>query len=139
MNKTFGDLKSGDIIYYIAWDEYKKVYRIFKYNVLAHEPNNIDIKYNTITIDIEITPGGFISHRLTNLALDKNDNTRIWSEDTALSKGFGVSVDYDEAKKICLMFMRQYCKYMFKKSNDVISEMNDAITKFNEMLIKYVG
>ncbi len=139
MNKTFGDLKSGDIIYYIAWDEYKKVYRIFKYNVLAHEPNNIDIKYNTITIDIEITPGGFISHRLTNLALDKNDNTRIWSKDTALSKGFGVSVDYDEAKKICLMFMRQYCEIIRELTKNMVSDMHEAIGKFMDMERQFIG
>jgi hypothetical protein len=144
MNKTFGDLKTGDFIYYIDWDEYKKVYSIFKHSIFVHEPRNIDIIENTIKIDIKINIGEYYSHRITDLSLSKDKNTVKWGKPDNIVRGhakggLAITVDYDEAKKICLSFMRQYCEIMRERTKSMASEMYEAITKFNDMLENYVG
>ena len=144
MNKTFGDLKSGDIIYYIAWDEYKKVYSIFKHKVLVHEQKKIYTIQNSIKIDIEINVGEPYSHRMTDLVLKKINHKVVWGNPDNIVGGhargaLAITVDYDEAKKICLSFMRKYCEIMRERTKNMVSEMYEAINKFNDMLENYVG
>jgi hypothetical protein len=143
MINTFGDLKTGIDLYYIAWDEEIKAYNIFQHNVIVHEPNNINFIQNTITISIKIRPGELLSHGINDLVLSKNKSVVKWGDPhwagSKISGGLAITVDYDEAKKICLSFMRQYCELMRERTKSMVSEMYEAITKFHDMVENYVG
>ncbi len=143
MNKTFGDLKSGDIIYYIAWDEEKKVYSVFEHIVHVRETSTLDVLGNVITIDIKLRPGDYLSHGVTGLVLSRNDAIRKWSEPhyctSGKSGGLAITVDYNEAKNICISFMRKHCELMRERSKAVASEMDDAIDKLMGMLRDYIS
>ena len=144
MINTFGDLKSGDIIYYIDWDEYKKVYSIFKHKVFVHEQKEIYAIQNSIKIDIEINVGEPYSHRMTDLVLKKNNNKVVWGKPDNIVGGhargaLAITVDYDEAKKICLSFMRQYCEIMRERTKNMVSDMHEAIVKFMDMERQFIG
>jgi len=139
MTKKFGDLNTGDIIYYVGWDEQKKTFDVFEHLVFVHWQT----ENKWICIDIKIRPGEYFSHRFTDLCLDKNETSKIWGhpksikiDDNAIG-GLAVSVDYEEAKKICFKFMFEYVQMWVEESKNATVKMHNAVKALADMENKF--
>lgn len=135
MKRTFGDLETGDIIYYIAWDSQEEKYKVFEHEIVVK--NTIDDK--SICIDIKLKPGDYISHRITDLCLTRNETTRVWSNpvfyaDGTRAGGLSISVDYEEAKKICFGFMYRYCELLLIVADEANNNTKKAFKKYGELM-----
>lgn len=139
MKKKFGDLNTGDIIYYVGWDEQKKRFDVFEHNIVVKRT----IDTTCVCIDITINNGEYFSHRITDLCLDKNETSKIWGhpnfiliDDNAVG-GLAISIDYEEAKKICLKFMFEYVQMWVEKSKNATVKMYNAVKALADMENKF--
>lgn len=130
MKRTFGDLETGDIIYYIAWDSQKEKYKVFEHEIVVK--NTIDDK--SICIDIKLRPGDYISHRITDLCLLRNNTTTTWDSGGNRIYVFSISVDYEDAKKICLACMFKYCEVLIEDASKANDKMKKALEKYGELM-----
>lgn len=129
MKRTFGDLETGDIIYYIAWDSQEGKYKVFEHEIVVK--NTIDDK--SICIDIKLRPGDYISHRITDLCLPRNNTTTTWDSNRTIC-ALCISVDYEDAKKICLACMFKYCEVLIEDASKANDKMKKALEKYGELM-----
>ena len=121
--KTFGDLITGDSIYYVDYCELEDCFKIYEYSIIVSDNTLEKDKY--IVIETIIKPGFPLKHRYSGFLLPKNDSEKvIRSSYNNITGNDYFFADYQYAKEKCLNLMFKLCEKKREKAVKAFEEYN---------------
>ncbi len=131
--KTFGDLITGDSIYYVDYCELADCFKIYEYSIIVSDNTLQKDKY--IEIETIVKPGSPSKHRYSGFLLYRNNSeTTIKDNWHSITGNDYFFANYQDAKDKCLNLMVELCREKSVRVKKALEDYNVCWTKFEHFL-----
>ena len=121
--KTFGDLKTGDTIFYVDYDELAECFKIYEYEVFVSRDT---ISEDCIVLGTVVKNGYPWKHHFDRLILKDCNSFTTFDNCGFLKHTDYIFIDEDEAKDKCLSLMFELCEEKRKEMTKIIENYRDC-------------